>query len=101
MKTIKIDVINLFAVLLILMGFIFLFGYYILSQIDSCTEDPLNYYIEEIKQSTDAEGVVGVISIIKNNRAVSSQTFGEFSFDGSSEYKNNYDQNNFSIPKLK
>ena len=95
---ITIDILSLISIFLIVVGVIILIGYYIISQVDSCTKNPLDYYVYKIKETTNADGVVGVISIIKKGNAVGIIHFGNFSFYETPE--TSFTKNNYTIPKI-
>lgn len=85
MKTIRIDMISLIAILLIIISLIFLIGYYFVSQINQCVNDPLKFYVDSIKETTNAEGIVGTINLVRGNRALFFETFGNWDFSNSSK----------------
>ena len=86
MKKVKIDLISLIAILMIILSSIFLTGYYFMSRMNQCVNDPLNFYIDRIKKTTNAEGIVGEISLMKNGRAMVFQSFGDYDFESNQSF---------------
>lgn len=85
-----------FAWLLIFILSILLGSYYIVNNVNSCTAQPLDYAVNQIKAKFDVIAVYGTVHLVGRNAAYDYIEFGDINFSKSeSTSKTDF---NFSLP---
>lgn len=79
----KIDWILLICWLCVLVFVILFVSYYTLDKVNSCTSDPLNYSVNKLKQTTNADYVYGSITLGLLNGYSKTESFGDYNILGS------------------